>query len=161
MVFLATFFIFIGCKDAEKKGVDVADGPEAFSFQNFPQERPIDQKALPIVNSWPEFKAMENSFSVLKRALNTEDLMLAIDDLIEKEKELSEASYPEEFDKLQIRSRQQVFRTFLYKVKGNLVDRRDVNKPMNQLLEAYNALIEQFNVLINNTLDAKLILDEA
>ena len=38
---------------------------------------------------------MENSIDVLKRAYNTEDLELAIEDLIDKEKGLSESTYPE------------------------------------------------------------------
>ena len=72
---------------------------------------------------------------------------------------MAESDYPGNFDKLQIKSRQQVFRTFLYKVKGNLNDRRDVAESMDQMMVAYNALRNQFNILSNNTLDANLILN--
>lgn len=115
---------------------------------------------LDVVSAWPEFMAMENSLEVLKRASNTEDLKLAIDDLIDKEKALGEGDYPEAFDKLQIKSRQQLLRTFLYKVKSNLLDNRDINEGMEELITAYNAFKNQFNVISGNTLDTKLILNE-
>ncbi len=152
-------FIF-GCKEASTEPVENIKEPDAFSIQDYPKLIEMEPVVLSIVSSWPEFMAMENSFEVLKRASNTEDLKLAIDDLIEKERALVESDYPEAFDKLQIRSRQQLFRTFLYKVRGNLMDNRDVKEGMEELVTAYNAYKNQFNVISGRTLDAKLILDE-
>jgi hypothetical protein len=152
--------LLLGCKQEKPEVVDEEVAPEAFSMQNYPTLIELEPDVLPIVNSWPEFMAMENSFSVLKRATNTEDLKLAITDLIAQEKALAEGDYPQAFDKLQIKSRQQVFRTFLYKVQGNLQDSRDIDEAMKEMITAYNAYKNQFNVISGNTLDAKLILDE-
>lgn len=159
IVWLWVCIIFFACKNKKEGEFATDDAPESFSFQNLPQDVILDEAAATLVADWQEFKAMETSYAILKRATNTEDLMLAIDDLIEREKTLAEASYPEPFDKLQIKSRQQVFRTFLYKVKGNLKDRREVNKSMEEMMLAYNAYKNQFNNIINNTLDPKLILN--
>ncbi len=159
-VLLALVLLVLSCKNERPEVVDAEAIPEAFSFQNYPTLTELEPGVLSVVNSWPEFMAMENSVSVLKRATNTEDLKLAIEDLIEQEKKLAEGSYPEAFDKLQIKSRQQVFRTFLYKVQGNLLDNRDIDEAMGQMIQAYNAYKNQFNVIAGNTLDAKLILDE-
>ena len=159
-VWLWVCVTFFACRNQNEGEVATDEAPESFSFQNLPQDATLDEEVTTLVADWQEFKAMESSYAILKRATNTEDLMLAIDDLIEKEKALAEASYPEQFDKLQIKSRQQVFRTFLYKVKGNLNDRRDVNKSMEEMMLAYNAYKNQFDNITNNTLDPKLILNE-
>ncbi len=149
-----------GCRETSADEVDTPMEPNAFSIQDYPKLVEMGANVLAVVSSWPEFMAMEDSFDVLKRASNTEDLKLAIDDLIEKEKALAAGDYPEAFDKLQIKGRQQLFRTFLYKVRGNLIDNRDINEGMEELVNAYNAFKNQFNVISGNTLDAKLILNE-
>ncbi|MEM8927153.1 MAG: hypothetical protein AAGC45_03030 [Bacteroidota bacterium] len=148
------------CKDTSAEAVDPAQEPDAFSIQDYPKLIEMDPEVFTVVSSWPEFMAMENSFDVLKRASNTEDLKLAVDDLIEREKALGEGDYPEAFDKLQIKSRQQLLRTFLYKVRGNLLDNRDISEGMEELINAYNSLKNQLNVIGGNTLDAELILNE-
>lgn len=160
IVWLWVCVTFFACRSQKEGEIAMVEAPESFSFQNLPQDATLDEEAAALVTDWQEFEAMETSYAILKRATNTEDLMLAIDDLIEREKTLAEAGYPELFDKLQIKSRQQVFRTFLYKVKGNLNDRRDVYKSMEEMMLAYNAYKNQFNNIVNNTLDPKLILNE-
>lgn len=161
--YLILFFaigLMMGCKKQKKEEEVAAREPGSFSLQSFPEINEIGPEALAILSSWPEYMAMENSFAVLKRATNTEDLKLAIDDLVEKEKALADGDYPPDFDKPQIKSRQQVFRTFLFKVKANLMDNRDVNEAMEQMINAYNAYKQQFNIISSTTLDATLILDE-
>lgn len=160
-IFFALVLVLISsCKETATEVVETGQEPDFFSIQDYPKLIETEPNVLSIVGSWPEFMAMENSLDVLKRASNTEDLKLAIDDLIEKEKTLADSDYPQMFDKQQIKSRQRLFRTFLYKVKGNLMDNRDVDKGMEQLVTAYNAYKNQFNVINDNTLDPKLILNE-
>ena len=129
-------------------------------IQDFPEIIEIAPEVAVLMEDWEAYTAMETSFAVLKRATNTEDLKLAIDDLIEKEKALADSDYPSDFDKLQIKSRQQVFRTFLFKVKGNLMDNRAVDEGMEEMINAYNSYKNQFNILSGKVLDPKLILNE-
>ncbi len=150
----------ISCKEEAAKEVEVEEVPGSFSIQDYSKLQELAPDATEIVSSWPEFMAMENSMDVLKRASNTEDLKLAIEDLIEKEKALAESSYPKTFDILQIRSRQQLLRTFLYKVKGNLMDSREINESMEELITAYNAFKKQLNSISEKSLDVQLILNE-
>ena len=149
-----------GCKQEKKITINETTEPESFSFQNYGKLVELDAQVIPIVEGWSEFMIMEDSFSVLKRATNSEDLKLAIDDLIEKEKTLARGDYPEVFDKFQIKARQQVFSTFLYKMQGELLDNRKIDQAMKELIVAYNAYKQQFNIIYRNNLDAKLILDE-
>ncbi|MEM1337001.1 MAG: hypothetical protein AAF717_05180 [Bacteroidota bacterium] len=160
VVFLAAFMLLSGCKNEGEQEGNSEQAAEDFSFRNMPKGVPIQQEALQILEDWQEYKGLEESFSVLKRASNTEDLELAIDDLIEKEAILAKGEYPVPFDQLQFKSRQRVLRTFLLKIKGNLEDRQDVEQAVVQMLEAYNAMKMQFNILTSSTLDKKLILDE-
>ena len=152
--------IFYGCKKEVKPEVVQDAGTEFVSFQNTPKTRTINPEVNDILSSWPEFQAFQNSYDVMYRAENNEDLVLAIDDLLEKEKGLRESTYPETFNKEQIKSRQKVLRTFLLKVKASLAEGTDVNEPIKQMLTARNAYRNQFNLIISSKLDTKLILNE-
>ena len=158
-IFLVLTLVFSCKKQAEQETVS-DQGVQEFSFRDMPKTVVINPEAQQILDNWAEYQALVSSFSVLKRAANTEDLKLAIDDLIEKEIALAKADYPDPFDQLQIKSRQRVLRTFLLKVKGNLQDRRDVQEAMKQMMVAYNALNEQFNRITSATLDKSILLED-
>lgn len=157
---LIFFMVFLGCKKNGDSSSDIGNDELVFNYQKMPKKLTINPKATVIVEEWPEFKKLSSSVDVLYRAKNNEDLILAIDDLIEKEKLLEKGTYPEAFDKFQIKSRQRVFKTYMLKVKSSVLDNRDATQPTIEMLEAYNAFRKQFNVLVNSQLDTKLILNE-
>lgn len=158
---LLVIVVLSGCKKSPESTTQEVDMTELeFQYQKMPDKAPINPEATTIVDGWEEFKAFNASMDVLYRATNNEDLALAIDDLIEKEKNLNEGNYPELYDNFQIKSRQQVIRTYLYKVKATISENQPTTEPTVQMLEAYNALRKQFNVIVNSQLDKKLILDE-
>lgn len=148
------------CK--ENKGEIVANDSSAnsISSEKWPKKSAINAKAQTILNDWIEYQAFETSFDALYTVENREDLSLTIDNLIEKQNDLAASIYPEEFNKPQVKSRQKVFKTYMLKVKGDLIYRTDPQESILQMLEAYNAFRNQFNVIVNNTLDTKLILEE-
>lgn len=160
LIYFVLIGIFYGCKKEVKPEVVQDAGTEFVSFQNTPKTQTINPEVNDILSSWPEFQAFQNSYDVMYRAENNEDLVLAIDDLLEKEKGLRESTYPETFNKEQIKSRQKVLRTFLLKVKASLAEGTDVNEPIKQMLTARNAYRNQFNLIISSKLDTKLILNE-
>ena len=150
-----------GCKKAEKTTVQVDGEALEFNYQKMPEKAEMNSEAVAIVEDWPQFKDLNSSIDVLYKATNNEDLALAIDDLIEKEKDLAAGKYPEPFDTFQLKSRQTVMRTFLYKVKASIMENQPTTEPTIKVLEAYNAMRTQLNVIMNSQLDKKLILDEA
>lgn len=158
---LIFFSVLWGCKKTEPSTSGTNLGEIEFNYQKMPQKSNINQEATAIVETWPEFKALNASMDVLYKATNNEDLALAIDDLIEKEKDLEAGKYPELFDNFQVKSRQRVLRTYLYKVKAAILENQPTTEPTVQMLEAYNAMRKQLNVIMNSQLDKKLILDEA
>lgn len=159
---IAVLILVASCKDKDQNASGDEQGSEqlGFDYRKMPKRVGINEKASDILDQWEEFGSFSRSFDILYRARNNEDLTLALDDLIEKEKLLAASDYPEIFDKPQIKSRQKVVRTFLLKARALAVENRDPTAAIVEMLEAYNAYRNQFNVLVNNPLDSKLILDE-
>ncbi len=115
---------------------------------------------MDILKSWPEFNALETSFDALYSIENKEDLKLVIEDLIEKQNLLADSKYPEFFDISQVRSRQKVFKTYVLKAKDYLEFQQDPQEPTLEMIDAYNIFRDHFNIIINSTLDTKLILED-
>ncbi len=157
---LILFTVFFGCKQKqENNGGDNAADRE-FNYQKLPNKAALNPDALTVVEDWTEFKAFNESIDVLYKATNNEDLILAVDDLIEKERQLRDGNYPEPFNTLQVKSRQQVIMTYLLRVKSHILENQETTSPTVDMIEAYNALRNQLNNIVNSQLDKKLILDE-
>ena len=152
--------LVLGCKEKQAPTIESQTDLQAFNYQKLPEKLEVSPEAVVVLDEWPEFMALNASIDVLYKSTNNEDLSLALDDLLTKEKELSESSYPELFDSFQVKSRQRVFRTLLLKVKANILNKSDTTTPTIELLEAYNIIRQQFNSIISSQLDTKLILNE-
>jgi hypothetical protein len=157
---LVIFLILLGCKKNKDNAQETQNTELGFQYQKMPPKLAINPEATKIVETWKEFMNFAASMDVLYKATNNEDLILAIDDLIEKEKQLAEGTYPELFDVFQVKSRQRVLKTYIYKVKASVLENQETTEPTIEMLEAYNAMRKQFNVIVNSQLDKKLILDE-
>ena len=158
---MLVFLVFFACKEKEAQAVETASATVSFSFQQMPKIAAVNGEVAEILEGWEAFQELNSSFQVLFKASNSEDLALAIDDLLEKEKLLRESEYPKAFETSEVKSRQKVLRTFLLKIQASVADRTDVYEPMKQMLLAYNAMRGQFNIITNNKLDVDLILDES
>lgn len=148
------------CKKVEQTTAEVEKQELEFNYRKMPDKIAINPDAAAIVDGWNPFKDLNASIDVLYKATNNEDLALAIDDLIEKEKKMADGEYPELFDTFQVKSRQRVLRTFLYKAKADIMEHQPTTESIVDVLEAYNNLRRQLNVIVNSQLDKKLILDE-
>lgn len=148
-----------GCKESTGPVTAQTGDSLEFQYQSMPEKLPLSPESAPKVETWEEFMALGQSMDVLYRATNNEDLALAVEDLIVKEKELSGGVYPEPFDTQSIKSRQLVLRTYLYRLKASILENRPTTEPTVAMLEAYNALRKQMNLIVKTQLDRKLILD--
>ncbi|WP_435624334.1 hypothetical protein [Flagellimonas sp.] len=158
-VILALLVVF-GCNEKSDSNPDTQEELQTFDYQKLPKKLELSSEVASILNEWEEFQALNGSIDVLYKSTNNEDLSLAIDDLLEKEKKLSDGEYPEPFDSFQIKSRQRVFRTLLLKVKASILNKSDTTEPTVEMLQAYNIIRQQFNSILSSQLDTKLILDE-
>lgn len=133
---------------------------EEIDVNQLPRRTAINPRATEMLKDWKEFQELETSFDALYRVANNEDLILVMEEIILRQNEMETSDYPEAFDTPQIKSRQKVFKTFLLKLKAAVEYREDVIPPAKEMLTAYNAFREQFNVTVNNTLDLNEFLDE-
>lgn len=158
-IFGVLVLLFFSCKQ-NKTNVDQTD-TSAFDIttEKWPKKANVNSKATNLLKNWPEYNALETSFDALYTVENIEDLSLVLEDLIEKQKLLAASTYPVDFDEPQIKSRQKVFHTFLLKVKGNIEYQLDVEEPVLAMINAHNALLSQFNVIMNR-IDINTLLDE-
>lgn len=152
--------VFASCKDKKQDLVSNDTSAYELSTEKWPDKLDVDSKAQDILKDWAEYNAFETSFDALYNVANRDDLSLTIEDLIEKQNTLEVSKYPEEFDKPQVKSRQKVFKTYILKVKGDIFYRIDPQESVVEMIKAYNAFRNQFNVVVNNTLDTDLILEE-
>lgn len=160
-LFWAFALVFFSCGQDKSPAQGQDSQTTGFNTKKFPKKTAINDKAAGLIKNWPEFNAFDASFDAVYRVANEEDLKLVIEDLIEKQKLLEASAYPELFNKPQIKSRQKVLKTFILKTKGNLEYRINNRETAIEMINAYNALRNQFNVMANNTLDTKsILLDE-
>lgn len=156
---LIALILLGGCKKSAGPATVQTNDTLQLEYQRMPEKLPLSPDSGPKVEAWEEFMALGKSMDVLYRATNNEDLALAVDDLIEKEKELAIGEYPEAFDTQSVKSRQLVLRTYLYKLKASIMENQPTTGPTIQMLEAYNAIRKQLNLIVKTQLDRKLILD--
>lgn len=160
LLFVVLVFMLLGSCKQDK--VSVTEDTSAFdiSTESWPKRSQVSPKTLEILDKWPEYGELDAIFDGLYTVENTEDLSLIIEDLIEKQKLLAESGYPESFDQSQIKSRQKVFETFLLKTSGDLTYRMSPQQSVKEMIEAYNAWHKQFDIISNNNLDIKKLLEE-
>ncbi len=152
--------LFFSCAEDKKNIVNNEDVTFNITTNKWPKKVAVSAKTAEVLKDWPEFKAVDSGFDALYRVGNTEDLSLVLEDLIEKQKLLQKSTYPKVFDVPQIKSRQKVFHTFILKTKGDLIYSIDTKESVNQLIDAYNAMLKQFDRITGKTLDLKTLLDE-
>lgn len=154
-------FVFIACNDNKKKGEEATVIVKEFVLGKIAKPKKANAKAKAILEEWPEFNALETSFNALYKVNSEEGLTVVIEDLIEKQKLLKASDYPEKFNLAEIKSRQNVFKSFILKVKGDIEYRVAPQESIKQMVKAYNAYKNQFNVVVSNPLNLEaLILDE-
>ncbi|KKN08309.1 hypothetical protein LCGC14_1057980 [marine sediment metagenome] len=152
--------LITSCQDNKPQLVSSNSSTYEIATGEWPKKLDINAKAQDILNEWDEYMAFETSFDALYNVANRDDLELTVEDLIEKQNTLETSEYPETFNKEQIKSRQKVFKTYILKVKGDIYYRTDPKKSVVEMIKAYNAFRDQFNVTVNNTFNTDLILEE-
>jgi len=158
-LFFVLIFSFFSCNETKKEAVG-EDQANAITFNatKLPKKIELDPKAIVILEEWPEYKALNTAIDGMYKAENNEDLRLTLDQIIEAQKQLEKAIYPDEFNKPHIKSRQVVIKTFALKTKAAIEYNTVILEPAIEMLTAFNNYRNQFNIIVNNTLDTNLIL---
>lgn len=160
LLFISTLiFLLFSCGERPQE-TNLDEGADyLLTSDKWPQKFKVNPDVQNILKEWPEYNTLDVSFDALYNAANKDDLGLTIENIIEEQKLLEASEYPVEFDKPQIKSRQKVFKTYVLRVKGDLIYRLDPEKSVIEMINAYNTQRKQFNIVINSALDTKLILE--
>ncbi|TLF45397.1 hypothetical protein [Maribacter aurantiacus] len=160
LYFLLFLLVLGSCKDVVQESANVAES----SFETMANELPpvvaVSAKSDAILAQWKEYYSFHQSFERIYTIGFREDLVLVIEDLVEKQKLLEASEYPAEFNIPQVKGRQKVVKTYILKTKGDLEYRLNPENSIKELITAYNALRKQFDVTVNNTLPTDLIENE-
>lgn len=159
-VLVLLLFGFLSC--GEKKVEEVKDDPSLalVDLKKLPKKVEPSFEATEVLKDWTEYNALNSSIKKIYTTDTKEDLVVVLEDLIEKQKLLEASTYPEVFDKPDIKSRQKVFKTYLLKIKSNLVYDMNPREAVIEMIKAYNAFNSQFSIVIASTIDPKVLFDE-
>lgn len=147
------------CNQAKNKIVE-SDSNFLISVENWPETSKINSNSKGVIDKWLAFKAFDEAINNLYTVENKEDLNLIIEDLVEKHKLLKSSVFPTEYNISQIKSRLKVVHTFILKTKGNLTYGLNPEEPIKEMLNAYNDLRNQVDIISSNTFDIKTLLEE-
>ena len=158
--FLSLVVLLASCKEEAKELDIVHESLWEGTKDSLPNKIGVNTKANAILKDWLEYNALDKSFDKMYTSEYIEDFELVIDEIIENQKKLEESEYPPKFDIQQVKGRQKLFKTYVLKTKGDLEYRQNPTESIIQMITAYNALRNQFNVVVNNTLPEELLKNE-
>ncbi|MFS4418476.1 hypothetical protein [Maribacter sp. 2307ULW6-5] len=154
---ILVFTFLFGCADAPRDTEQLADSGWEVAPADLPKLGTVNAKARQELENWQAYKDFEAGFNRIYDTEYREDFVLVVDDLVEKQKALEASEYPERFNAPQVKGRQKVVKTFILKVKGDLIYRQNPEASIKQLIEAFNDLRSQFNIMVNYVLPDELI----
>lgn len=157
---LLVILSLLACGDRNEAETTATDVPDSIEVGELPAITRPNRGADEILKQWPEYNALDNALQSLSTISSRSEVNIVLDNVKEKLELLEASEFPEAFDTPRVKSRLKVMRTYLLKTKATMVYGDDPVPPVKDLWEAYGNLIRQFNVIVNNNLDTKLILDE-
>lgn len=152
--------VLFSCRNRQEQAqLEIMEQVE-FDASQLPRLYELDPDTQELIDKWINYKELESSVEAIYEIKNNEELILLIENTIERQNAVATAKYPPPFNTPQVKSRQKVFNTFLLKVKATLDYRKDPMEPIIEMLDAFNIMRKQFDVVMNSQIDTKKILDE-
>ncbi len=161
IVLIFLFIIgFLSCKDEKSTGEKDQAFTNLLDLKKLPKKVSPSSGATEVLKDWTEYNSLNTAFNAIYNCETDDDLIIVVEDLIEKEKLLSKSEYPEVFDMSDIKSRQKVFRTYVLKIKMNKNFNINPREAVIEMVDAFNAYNNQFSVVINRNIHSKILFDE-
>lgn len=161
VLFTALYLLaMVACGDDKGTVVQQDPAQDLVDLKKLPKKAVPSEDAKAILKDWTEYNALNGAVNAFYKAETKEDLVVLVDDLIEKQKLLEASNYPLDFDRADIKSRQKVFKTYILKIKSNMIYDIDPRGAVVEAINAYNAFNTQFSVVLNSKIDTELLTDE-
>ena len=163
-----TKFVFFGlclllvfsCRSPEESGQEDVPTVLEAEINNLPDLVKVDPQVREILDTWPQYMSLENRLSALRDVRNQEQLQVLLEELDQICEQLEENAFPPPFEKPSVRSRQKVLRTCLGKLESANYYQLDYQEPVSDLMDALNAMRQQFNVIVQDNLTPELFENE-
>ncbi|WP_047418414.1 hypothetical protein [Cellulophaga sp. Hel_I_12] len=150
----------ISCGEQKKEAIENDPTKDLVDLKKLPKKIEPSAAAMELLKDWTEYNALNGAISSFYAAETKEDVLVLVDDLIEKQKLLEASTYPLEFDRPDIKSRQKVFKTYVLKIKSNMVYDINPREAVIQAIKAYNAFNNQFSIVLSSKIDTEILFDE-
>jgi hypothetical protein len=160
---LLIIFIILGytsCGEQKSDALKDDVAKDLVDLKKLPKKVEPSAAAVEILKDWTEYNALNGAIISFYSAETEEDLTVLIDGLIEKQKLLEASNYPEQFNRPDVKSRQKVFKTYILKIKSNMLYDINPREAVIEAVEAYNAFNNQFSIVLSSKIDTKLLFDE-
>lgn len=157
---LLLILALLSCKGEETREPKESSAPQGLQIDSLQDVTKPNAIAIEMLRKWPEFNALEQSLQAIPNVDSRSELNIVLDNVEEKIILLKDSEFPEDFDTPRVKSRIKVMRTLMLKAKADIAYRNDPAATVKELWEAYGNLNRAFNVIANNNLDTKLLLDE-
>jgi hypothetical protein len=158
--FALSLLVLTGCRSPEQGAQEETGSVIEAEIRALPELVQVDPQAREVLDSWPQYISLENRLSALPGVRNREEMELLLEELNQICLQIEENAFPAPFETPSVRSRQKVLRTYLGKLESANHYRLEYQEPISELMDAYNALRQQFNVIVRNTLTPDLFEDE-
>lgn len=150
--FLLLIWLLSACNSTAEQPEEASGLPEEIAADSPPELVVIRPEARVLLEGWPQFQSLEARMGVLREAKSREELKLLVEELTQICLQVEQNAIPEVLEKPSVRSRLKVVQTYLGKMDAALFYRTDTAEPLGELMVSYNALRQQFNVIVSNTL---------
>lgn len=160
VVFILFMFGCMSCGEKKVEEVKEDNSMALVDLKKLPKKVTPTEDAILILKDWTEYNALNSAISAIYTVETKEDLVVFVEDVIEKQKLLEKSVYPIAFNRPDIKSRQKVFKTYVLKIKSNIVFDINPRDAVIEMVKAYNAFNNQFSVVVRSTLDPKVLFDE-
>ncbi|WP_340075865.1 hypothetical protein [Leptobacterium sp. I13] len=155
-------FLILGissCKQQQKNpDVTPEEKQENTPVSAIPKLISLNNNVEKNVSSWVALKDFDLEMRKFYTS-NSSNIFFQIDELIKKEKELSESEFPEKLNVPSVKSRIIVIKTYLLEAKDMQLqaDPIAIEKQKTKIINAYNALNSQFMELYEENIAEKLL----
>lgn len=158
-LFFLVFCWLFSCAEKPATQQEKKTAPKSLDYTDLPDFSALNAKADTLVKTWEAFNALDQRMTALKRVVSVPDLKMLLAELIEKEGAILKNGYPADFNTPEVKSRQRLLKTYLFKTQAVISQSQDPKAATLEIITSYNALREQLNRHTKATLNLKDLED--
>ncbi len=154
-------FIVVSCKEEKKESKDAGQDEKTELHIKLPELTEFHGQKSEEINEWAPYVELKKAISEFKEEKGG-DVVLQLDNLLEKEKELSTSDFPAKFDNPSVRSRLAVVKTYLLQTRLEAPDPVPEEYLMKQklkILVAFNDFDRQLNVMMRGSITDEFLTE--